>query len=159
MRGFKMENSVCATRVPFFSFLFFLARVMSDARWPRGTTSWLGREEGSRQTSVGRRGSRKREKIESERDTLSTFLLALLAENYFIAASLRVEMKKVRGGSLLLSPGFYLVSWMDIYTSFDPNNGMPRGECGRIGFHEFYQIFSIRARRFRLEEKRTTIAC
>lgn len=113
MRGFKMEDSVCARRVPFFSFLFFLARVMSDARWPRGTTSWLGREEGSRQTSVGRRGSRKREKIESERDTLSTFLLALLAENYFIAASLRVEMKKVRGGSLLLSPGFYLVSWME----------------------------------------------
>lgn len=62
--------------------------------------------------------------------------------------------------SLLASTWYH--GWRrDIYihTSFDPNNGMPRGECGRIGFHEFYQIFSIRARRFRLEEKRTTIAC
>lgn len=88
MRGFKMEDSVCATRVPFFSFLFssfFSARVMHDGRG--GQRVGRGREEGSRQTLVleGEGVGREREKIESERDTFSTFLLALLAGNYFIA--------------------------------------------------------------------------
>lgn len=147
----------------FFLFFFFLARVMSDARWPRGTTSWLGREEGSRQASVGRRGSRKREKIESERDTLSTFLLALLAPELFHCCIPESGNGKGERGIFIalswLLPGIMDGGGIYIHTSFDPNNGMPRGECDRIGFHEFYQIFSIRARRFRLEEKRTTIAC
>lgn len=52
--------------------------------------------------------------------------------------------KGERRGSLLLSPGFHLVSWMKkgyIYISLDPNNGMEK-EYGRIGFYEFYRIFS-----------------
>lgn len=71
----------------------------------RGKTSWSG-EEVVRADGVDRG---RRERIEGECDTLST--CPLLAGNYFIAASLRVEVEKVEG-DLYCSPGFHLVSWM-----------------------------------------------
>ena len=83
--GFCLCNACSFFFFPFLFFSFFSARVMHDGRG--GQRVGRGREEGSRQTLVleGEGVGREREKIESERDTLSTFLLALLAGNYFIA--------------------------------------------------------------------------
>lgn len=80
-------------RVCFFFFLFFFsARMM-------GMHEGRGRQQVGRERKLGwgekrvRQCWKEREKIEDECDTLSTF--PLLAGNYFIAVSLRVEVEKV----------------------------------------------------------------
>lgn len=100
------------------------------ARWSR-ENKLVGRG-----SCAGRRcGSwKERERIEGECDTLST--CPLLAGNYFIAASLRVEVEKVEG-DLYCSPGFHLVSWMKwgyIYVCVCVNTYISPRLASRLGF-------------------------